>query len=172
MPGLAVLFKNCVIARKQLRREAFSKEVRHRPFVVELIDDDIFIDSLFSTSTVERIKNQLAWSQSFVPVISSQDKPRNSGRPSSLGGSRFFGENIPPRDDRWGLKPLPILGPPTKWPRLLPDNNVRSCKVGIFRQPTRVGTPNSLSHRQEGIKDKKDLLIDLGKVDGRFQRFV
>ena len=58
MPGLAVLLKNCVIARKQLRKEAFSKEVRHRPFVVELIGDDIFIDTLFSTSTVERIKNQ------------------------------------------------------------------------------------------------------------------
>ena len=90
IPGLASLLKACVKARRQLRKEAFGGEVRNRPFVVELIDDEIFIDSLFSKTTVDRIKSQIGWSQSFVSLIAPQGKSRNSSFQNPHGGSRFF----------------------------------------------------------------------------------
>ena len=54
LPGFMALVKNCMRARKQLRKEAFGTDARGKPFVKELIDDEVFIDHLFSPSTVEK----------------------------------------------------------------------------------------------------------------------
>ena len=46
MPGFFTLVKNCVRVKKQLRKEAFTSEAGNKPFVMELIEAEVFIDFL------------------------------------------------------------------------------------------------------------------------------
>ena len=69
MPGFLTLVKSCVWIRKQLRREALSSEARNKPFVMELIEAEVFIDTIFSPTTVDKIKGLCGLSQSFSAII-------------------------------------------------------------------------------------------------------
>ena len=73
-PGFLSLVKTCVRKRKQLGK---------KPFVKELINDNVFIDTLFSPATVEKIKGVCGIQQSFSLIVSS-------GNPASRPSKRLF----------------------------------------------------------------------------------
>ena len=103
LPGFMALVKNCILARKQLWKETFGTDARGRPFVKELINDEVFIDLLFSPSTVERRKDLCGLSQSFSLIIASKGSGHRPSKRFFRGKSSSYKRSSGPRPSPYSL---------------------------------------------------------------------
>ena len=84
---MSTLVKACVWARKVLRKEALASSARGKPYVIVLIEEDIFSETFFSQTVVDRIKSICGIQQSFGNIVAPH---KSSNHRASHNSSRFF----------------------------------------------------------------------------------